>query len=534
MAEVPITVLDFPEVVDTLPEDILYLIRGSGLTRDKKIQLKNFLSDSPNHNTLLQRLNAMTVGEIAKVEQGGLLEERGTPDFTVQVSAVKGTIAGIDISKGFASWTRIGITVTVNEKNHGRSNGDTIVVQVTSDAGAIPLAEYTVANKTDNNFEITGVDTGAASGTTEFATVLTPTAAPGSNIRLDYVVVNSDNSFAIVDGVASATPDFPSVSVSQLILGPLVIKDTTTTINRGVECFTFRKGNHPSFPNLYINTTYTATDKSHNNVIVDSTAVITGTLQCQGYCWVANYNNPGADGILGGPPNFGIEEYDNDTTWQITNTKGETLDGTGGPSTTLIENNIMSEGAILGGDATAFTVKAYNIYVNLINLNGGKGATVTSEDTTADGKFGIGNGASAIGSTNGRGGDGGLVTLEVVDTIEIITGATVELKGGQGTNGFSASSGTVGNLGGAGGDAGPGKNFVYTAKTFINNGTITNTGGVGGTGGVGSGGSDNNGNGSAGANGGNATIVPTLYDFTTGLPATYANWVHALYAEVLK
>ena len=112
-------------------------------------------------------------------------------------------------------------------------------------------------------------------------TSMTALVAPGANTRLDYVYVNNEGTLKVAQGTAAVSPDFPAISVDHVILGAIVTKAATTDLNVGTEMFQLKAGENPYFPNLYINNTYTATNKIHNNVIVDmSCTEITGTLEC--------------------------------------------------------------------------------------------------------------------------------------------------------------------------------------------------------------------------------------------------------------
>jgi hypothetical protein len=63
------------------------------------------------------------------------------------------------------AWTRVAAVVTITDTAHGLSNGDAVVVTVSSDSTALPLGVYTIANVTANTFDVTGVDAGGTSGT---------------------------------------------------------------------------------------------------------------------------------------------------------------------------------------------------------------------------------------------------------------------------------------------------------------------------------------------------------------------------------
>jgi len=373
--------------------------------------------------------------------------------------------------------------------------------------------------------KINGIDckwAGVSSGTV---------TAPGSNTRLDIVVANSDSTLSIVTGSAAASPVFPSVVSTQVVLAVLVVKNTTTSLNEGTEIFTVKNFENPFFPNLYINTAYTATNKKHNNVIVDlSGAVITGTLECQGNCWIIDYTNNAANATGEFTDTTNLSNgYTNSSNWTIQNRDNQPggvraiLNGSGGGSITGIQNDLeVGNNAV---DAVDLAVKAFNVYVYNISLLGGNGANgVTDQDT------GFGSpGDLHVGASGGAGSDGGDVTFTAINEIEILSGGAVNLSGKDGGTGLSTSTGTVGNLGGSGGNAGSGGTLTYTTKTFTNNGTLTQSAGTPGSAGVGSGGSDNNGNGIAGSSGSDGSTSATLYDFTDGLPDGYGDWIHPLY-----
>ena len=86
----------------------------------------------------------------------------------------------LGVTTAAATWTRSGTTVTVTFNNHGEQTGQVVSVLVSSDANAIPLKVYAVTRTGANTFEITGVATGASSGTlTYYNTYNTVTIANG-------------------------------------------------------------------------------------------------------------------------------------------------------------------------------------------------------------------------------------------------------------------------------------------------------------------------------------------------------------------
>lgn len=420
-------------------------------------------------------LQPLTLGNFNRVNYGGEVTEQSTPDMTAQISAGYGILNG-----KFVAWD----------------------------------AQST-------------------------ATIV----APVSDTRLDYVCVDNTGTIIVIAGTLGASPDFPTVDASlYLILGALVIKTATTSINTGVEVFTFMLAQHPYFPNLYINSAYTATDKSHNNVIVDvSGDAITGTLVCQGNCWVADYSNGGVDGSGDAlaPAAITLVGYTSDTSWTI---KNQRTDGAGGFFEDLLDGSVASGTGdsytpYIGNAATNplwLFINAFNIYILNIDISGGSGGNgSTNHDPNSD-DVTFPAGSFSVGSSGRNASNTANMVLNAVNIIEFLINSTVTLDGGNGGNGSSTSAGTVGDLGGAGGNAGDGGDITMKAKTITENGTITQIAGTLGSGGTGSGGSDNNANGSNGNPGSAGSKTSTEYDFTTGLLANYADWVHALYNRLLS
>ena len=71
----------------------------------------------------------------------------------------------LGVTTAAATWTRSGSTITVTFANHGEQTGNVITVTVSSDTVAIPLKVYSVTLVNTSTFQITGVATGASSGT---------------------------------------------------------------------------------------------------------------------------------------------------------------------------------------------------------------------------------------------------------------------------------------------------------------------------------------------------------------------------------
>lgn len=184
----------------------------------------------PNHEALLDRLNDNFTNRDNHVLTGFEVIPRASgATMHVEVTAGKALVGGVTVRKGFLSWSRVTTTITVTEENHGRSNGNTIVVKVSSDTGPLALGEYTIASVTTNTYTVTGVDTGATSGTAEAATLIGPFTAP-TNSQYDVVSVSSSNSISAASGNDSTDPVLPAVAITQRPLARIDLASSTTTL----------------------------------------------------------------------------------------------------------------------------------------------------------------------------------------------------------------------------------------------------------------------------------------------------------------
>lgn len=350
--------------------------------------------------------------------------------------------------------------------------------------------------------------------------------APVSNTRLDYIVVNSDNSISIVSGTASATPVFPAVASSQLIIGALVVKSTTTSLNDNVEVFVFK---HNKYLDVYIGSAQDVYQSKYTfgNVIIDASITLdctntTDIYNLQRKCIVfdlignfyttsngeisvaasnaivTNANNgsnasttnsaPGAGGSAGNSSNLftslASSKGGNGSTFSGSVLSGGgggggasfASDGGSGGAGTAGAGSITSETNQNNNVAILLFIKANNIYIyaNITN-NGNDG----------------GNGASG----GGAGGNGGGTIIFISDnSIYIETGITIDLTGGDGGDAIANSGGGGGGAGGL---------FIARSKDYTNNGTISVTAGTYGNG---------SGTGSNGTAGSNGLVSQEIYD----------------------
>lgn len=323
--------------------------------------------------------------------------------------------------------------------------------------------------------------------------------APISDTRLDYIVINSDNTKSVITGTPSATPVFPSVASTQIIIGALVVKSTTITLNDNVEVFNFI--NYSSIlPNIYINATYTATNKLHNNVVIDMSGSINeiiGAIHSEGNCYVVNYDssatvvsNVSALQVLRSityniPTDY--TKYSGDTYGGVT-----TIQGTGGNGNT--SGNALSTKYGTAIDSSKFLgIKGYNVIIKSLKNKGSKGL-------------------SGVGYYNGShlkiGESGGNATTNInfyiyaISNINVLSGGLLDISGSDGGDGASVSvSHLGGNLSGDGGSGGAGGRITMYGERITNNGAYVNDGGSGGAGGVSTNATDKNVNGTNGASG---------------------------------
>lgn len=341
--------------------------------------------------------------------------------------------------------------------------------------------------------------------------------APGSNTRLDYIVVNSSNGVEIIQGVPSATPIFPTVAASQCVVGCLVVKSTTTALRDGYEIFRLR-AKAPWHPDVYVNANTTLTaDLNYNNLIVDGCRFDTAgyTAYCQGYAHLSQVANGGLS------TGAQVNSVRTDSGWidasnyAVYNFGADVLQaGTLGKvgSSTYYKAGSGNNGYVL-------KIKAFAIYVwgtcdfkGTVGLNGTNNNVLSMPTELGSGEDG------------GDGGDAGGIYLEAIK--EIINSGTVDAAGASGGNGKNCSAGTQVNLGGQAGKGGDGAGVVLKAKA-ITAGTVNYGVGATGSPGVGSGGAVANGNGSS-PTGASGSLTQVLWNGQFAYPADYASWMRAI------
>jgi len=344
--------------------------------------------------------------------------------------------------------------------------------------------------------------------------------APGSNTRLDYIVSNSDNTISVVAGTSAVNPVFPAIASTQLILGALVIKSTTTAIREGIELFTFRSKDNNFYPNIYVNADTTLTEnKNYNNLIIDGVKFDTASYSanCQGFAHLVGVDNS-ADST-GSQVSSSDTVSGNSTFYKVLNYGGDSL--TNGTPGKTGSSTYYKAGS--GGNGYSIKIKAFSIYVWGTNGFGGNngvaGTTVNSLDA--------GNTTISSGEDGGNGGNAGAIHLEAIN--EIINYGTINGIGANGGAGKAESTGTQYNLGGKGGASGAGSQIIFKARA-VTAGTTNLSAGTPGAGGVGSGGSGANANGSTGATGATGATTTTLWNGAISYPSDYADWMRNIEA----
>lgn len=358
--------------------------------------------------------------------------------------------------------------------------------------------------------------------------VITP---PVSGIRLDYIVINSNNVPSIVLGTAAADPEFPTVASSQLVVGCLVVKSGTTSLNDRVEIFNLRSSQNPERHDHYIGSAQTLRQGKYqfNNLIIDATLSIDFTntsglnllervmsffnLEGIFYLTALGTINTVSPHLIfqqsngAGPAGFAVD--DSNTYQVISGAAGN--NGSDGIHTTSL-------GAEGGGGATG----AGSLFA--AGGNGGNGGSVgTIGKSTTDGIAGVspqkvmtaifikcwameilgsilndgapggdGNNGSDITSSAGgggaSGGSGGYLFVFAKYSIKIYAGGILNCNGGDAGNGGSANTGSLFNAGGGGGGGGAGGAIVLRSLLYANLGTVSVDGGALGSGGIASGG----------------------------------------------
>ncbi len=453
-------------------------------------------SSRPNHVDLESRLDSIQNGQPNYVKNGGAPSERLTPDMTVGVAATQAKTAGVDVRLGFATWTRSGTTITATSENHPLSNTDTIEIKATSDATPVPLGDEVVSNVSGDDFDFTGVGSGCTSGTLEFAIISGTITAPSVNPRLDYIVMQSDNTYAIVTGAEAVDPVFPTVATTQVVVGCLVLQTGTTSLNDNVEIFTLK--HNDNLPDHYIGTALDLPQGNYkfNNLIVDA-QIDLDFVQTGDITNLIGY----AKAKILCEGNF------------ITTTSGVIIQKSGSdPAATNCSAKDGANGSDGAGGAGAGGAVGVKIQTDKQNLNGGhsgKGGDPTGAGSGAGGGGGGaifaagGNGGAGIGGSFGGAGQAlvtsGVGLLIKAQNIKML--GAITLSGKDGVDDPAAG-------GGASGGSGAGSLILIAIKDIDINMTFTSPGGDGGD-------SDDGGAGGGGAGGSIFLYYLTITDNLT-------------------
>ena len=363
------------------------------------------------------------------------------------------------------------------------------------------------------------------------ATSGTLTAPASGKTRIDIAVVNTDNTISVVSGGAATTAQFPSVAVTQYPLTAIYLTAGTTELLEDRNIIRLRDPKNPYYPNVLLHSVPSA-GLLYNNIIVDMATPSSIDIEAQGFVTVSKFSSSGANGsgestvdVPAGLLRTKISPSGTAGIYTIANSSGSAYDSlvgsVGAGISGLSSGSIRQAGS--GSNAANFNSKSFSLFVRNIDLSGGYGTIASTTETEQYVSYPALNEKYYVGSRGGDGGNGGSVVIEVVSDINV--SGTITTNGGDGGDGTNASSGTEANLGGIGGIGADSGAITMTAKTINISGTIARSAGSGGAGGTGSGGTDNNGNGSAGANGSSGTRTETIYDFTSGLPSDYSDWI---------
>jgi hypothetical protein len=335
--------------------------------------------------------------------------------------------------------------------------------------------------------------------------------APGSNTRLDIVVANSDNTLSIVTGTAAASPVFPTVATTQVVLAALIVKNTTTSLNEGTEIIPMRHQNGVRSYYIGSGTTLTRGTYNYSNLIIDAAVTIDLTSTATSYALfsrelllfdlIGNFYIT-TNGSIALASSHDITQNCNGGSNATAGTGG-----TGGAAGLITDSTITSLGSGKGGQRGNSTDGGGGGGGASLVAAGGAGGNGTAVADSPSGTpsdklapfifvrcydfMAHGNITLTAGGSDGNagcGGNGGGALCIVADNdITIQSGVTVSVNGGDGRVGVPSNGG--------GGGGGGGGLFLARSKTFTNSGTVTVAGGAGGAGdGTGA-------NGTAGTNG---------------------------------
>jgi len=181
-------------------------------------------------DVLRDRLRSGYKGLSNVVITGFTVAAQDTPDLTMQVGSGTAVINGVGINLGVdRAWSRVSTTVTITEASHTFSNTDIIHVEQSTDTNTIPITDYTVANVTTNTFDITGVDTGATSGTVTFGRD-TGAVTAATNEQWAVPTISSDGTLSIILGSDIADAVLPVMAITNRPIAIILLTSSTTSI----------------------------------------------------------------------------------------------------------------------------------------------------------------------------------------------------------------------------------------------------------------------------------------------------------------
>jgi hypothetical protein len=135
-----------------------------------------------------------------------------------------GDVGSADTSQ---SWSRSGTTVTVTTASHGLAVNDGVLIASSSDTGALPNGRYLVATvPTSGTYTITGVNTGATSGTAtttrpHYKTILNASAFSAAATTMPAVAMLVDLlAFYRVTAVTTTTAQNTTGSATSSVVLP--------------------------------------------------------------------------------------------------------------------------------------------------------------------------------------------------------------------------------------------------------------------------------------------------------------------------
>ena len=311
--------------------------------------------------------------------------------------------------------------------------------------------------------------------------------APGSNNRIDLLVINSSGTLEIIQGVTAASPSVPAYPATKFVIAEIYLRTGATSIKniddttngyvyKDARAFTVlldKFGGDGSDGALSISSGTTTIDLGGQAIVVKnySSISITGSGKLA-------FTNPHAGGTLV------VLRSQGDVTITSSTVPCIDLKGIGATANTT-PNFFVGTATVYGGSPTAGVIwdraSSYTPYTS------GGVSLVTRTITLAPGAAGAtGGGGSqgAPGGTSGRGGGAMFIECGGAWNYTVSNGIDISgLAGGNGAGGEPFAGGLNSTGGGGAGGGGCGMFLALYNSLTANTGTVKAAGAKGGDGG---------------------------------------------------